>query len=291
MKFIDREVEFPNRIKLKEVRIEQDGTVYDIEREEGDITTSGTPLNAANLNTMSNEDPNFIGTIKQNNRLVGDFKRGAGEIATNGSGNTSNGNRFLANLTAVYLGNRNWKISGTGVALGTWNTVFGGLSPSKIGTVLGLGNTFFNLSNQLNNGKWTRFGKLPVKTSTEVRNVTGETGIRMKNGVDNTSCGANPSTQYFPVSSGDADGRMAWGSVSGSSRVTTVQAVFANLYTHKDDLMGLGTCFEMYSHNNGIYFARLHDTAIYQNTGAWSDGLFNDACYFDFEFILKATMD
>ena len=53
MKFIDREVEYPNRIRLKEVRKEQNGDViYDLLREEGDITTPGTPLNAENLNAL-----------------------------------------------------------------------------------------------------------------------------------------------------------------------------------------------------------------------------------------------
>ena len=53
MKFIDREVEYPNRIRLKEVRKEQNGDViYDLLREEGAITTAGTPLNAENLNAL-----------------------------------------------------------------------------------------------------------------------------------------------------------------------------------------------------------------------------------------------
>lgn len=53
MKFIDREVQHPNRVKLKKVREETDGIVYDIERAEGVPAVEGTPLNAATFNQLS----------------------------------------------------------------------------------------------------------------------------------------------------------------------------------------------------------------------------------------------
>lgn len=52
MNFVDRKVQHPNRIKLKEVRAELDGIVYDIERAEGTIIEAGTPLNAETLNSL-----------------------------------------------------------------------------------------------------------------------------------------------------------------------------------------------------------------------------------------------
>lgn len=46
-KFEDREVQFPNRVKLTPVTGQQN--TYDVERAEGTITNPGTPLTAANL--------------------------------------------------------------------------------------------------------------------------------------------------------------------------------------------------------------------------------------------------
>lgn len=48
MAFIDRVVEFPNRVVLTPVSGETD--TYDMTFEEGTVTAEGTPLNAANLN-------------------------------------------------------------------------------------------------------------------------------------------------------------------------------------------------------------------------------------------------
>lgn len=48
MAFIDRVVQYPNRVTLTAVSGETD--TYDMERAEGTVTEEGTPLNAANLN-------------------------------------------------------------------------------------------------------------------------------------------------------------------------------------------------------------------------------------------------
>lgn len=54
MAFEDRVVEFPGRIQLTPVIDDDTGDpiegLYDMTRAEGDVTTEGTPLNAANLN-------------------------------------------------------------------------------------------------------------------------------------------------------------------------------------------------------------------------------------------------
>ena len=51
MAFVDRVVEHPNRWKLTNVDDPTDVKIYDVTREEGEITNPGTPLNAENLNS------------------------------------------------------------------------------------------------------------------------------------------------------------------------------------------------------------------------------------------------
>jgi hypothetical protein len=66
MQFTNREVEFPNRVKLTKVREETNGDIiYDLQREEGQITKPGTPLDANNLNSLT-DNPNFTGQIQEN---------------------------------------------------------------------------------------------------------------------------------------------------------------------------------------------------------------------------------
>lgn len=48
--FSDRAVQFPNRVKLTPVNGQQN--VYDVERQEGTISSAGTPLTAENLNRL-----------------------------------------------------------------------------------------------------------------------------------------------------------------------------------------------------------------------------------------------
>ena len=48
MNFVDREVQFPGRVKLTAVNGQS--SVYDVTREEGTVTNAGTELNAATLN-------------------------------------------------------------------------------------------------------------------------------------------------------------------------------------------------------------------------------------------------
>lgn len=50
MAFVDRVVEHPNRWKLVNVDDPTDVKIYDVTREEGEVTNPGTPLNAENLN-------------------------------------------------------------------------------------------------------------------------------------------------------------------------------------------------------------------------------------------------
>ena len=49
MAFVDRVVQYPGRVKLTPVSGQTN--VYDMTRNEGTVTTEGTPLNAANLNS------------------------------------------------------------------------------------------------------------------------------------------------------------------------------------------------------------------------------------------------
>lgn len=49
MAFVDRVVQYPGRVKLTPVSGQTN--VYDMTRNEGTVTTAGTPLNAANLNS------------------------------------------------------------------------------------------------------------------------------------------------------------------------------------------------------------------------------------------------
>ena len=51
MAFVDRVVEHPNRWKLVNVDDPTDVKIYDVTREEGEVTNQGTPLNAENLNS------------------------------------------------------------------------------------------------------------------------------------------------------------------------------------------------------------------------------------------------
>ena len=50
MAFVDRVVEHPNRWKLVNVDDPTDVKIYDVTREEGEVTNPGTPLNAESLN-------------------------------------------------------------------------------------------------------------------------------------------------------------------------------------------------------------------------------------------------
>lgn len=68
MIFENRKVDYPNRVKLKQIREEADGIVYDIERSEGNIINAGTPLNAQNLNGAFK---NLEDKITQNGSFVG----------------------------------------------------------------------------------------------------------------------------------------------------------------------------------------------------------------------------
>lgn len=54
-KFIDRESQFPDRIKLIKIADEADGTVYRCVSAEGTVTTAGTKLDAKTLNKFIDE--------------------------------------------------------------------------------------------------------------------------------------------------------------------------------------------------------------------------------------------
>lgn len=60
MAFVDRVVEYPGRIKLTDIGGVELGT-YDVTRDEGDVFTVGTLLNATNLNdqTTNRYTPTF----------------------------------------------------------------------------------------------------------------------------------------------------------------------------------------------------------------------------------------
>lgn len=68
MSFIDRVAEFPGRIKLTAVSGQTD--TYDVERKEGTIYTTGTLLNAANLNQQTQLD-NTVRTAFTNAGMSG----------------------------------------------------------------------------------------------------------------------------------------------------------------------------------------------------------------------------
>ena len=53
MAFEDRVVEYPNRWKLINPNDSTDFQVWDVERDEGEVTQVGTPLNAAAFNTCN----------------------------------------------------------------------------------------------------------------------------------------------------------------------------------------------------------------------------------------------
>lgn len=51
MKFKDREVQYPGRVRLNSV----EGNLYDLERAEGTVEEEGTPINAATLNQLTEQ--------------------------------------------------------------------------------------------------------------------------------------------------------------------------------------------------------------------------------------------
>lgn len=53
MKFVDRVVQHPNRIRLIPTG---NANEYDVERAEGSVTVEGTPLIADNINTFAEDD-------------------------------------------------------------------------------------------------------------------------------------------------------------------------------------------------------------------------------------------
>lgn len=77
-KFEDREVEFPNRVKLTPV--EGQPNTYTVERAEGTITNPGTPLTAANL--MKLQQYSNIAAYALEAEKASGYTRG-GEIDTN----------------------------------------------------------------------------------------------------------------------------------------------------------------------------------------------------------------
>ena len=77
-KFEDREVEFPNRVKLTPVTGQPN--TYDVQRAEGTITNPGTPLTAANL--MKLQQYSNIAAYALEAEKASGYTRG-GEIDTN----------------------------------------------------------------------------------------------------------------------------------------------------------------------------------------------------------------
>ena len=155
MQFRDRIAQYPNRVRLIEVATGEE-TVYDIIRDEGDITDEGTSLNADNLNAITSDLQNELLSA----RPIGEWRSGIGNIARNGSGwnNLTSGLRFNCFLNGTYLGNRNWRIQGSGSVFGTtWTFVQGNISTTYIGQILGLGADFFVTSQEINNGTWFSF--------------------------------------------------------------------------------------------------------------------------------------
>ena len=69
MAFTDRVVEHPNRWKLVDPSDSTNFSVWDVVRDEGDVTQEGTPLNAAAFNTcditvkQAFSTANFTGTV------------------------------------------------------------------------------------------------------------------------------------------------------------------------------------------------------------------------------------
>lgn len=176
MKFINREVEYPNRIEL--IKVEGKENVFDIKRAEGNIIEPGTPLSAEKLNTLAPKaDPNFAGVIKSGNREIGHTVFGYGQIAKQFSHTViNNATRFTAYITATFLGNRRWRISGCGYSVGNgWDSgfVINGIGYSNLGLILFNDADFFSSTGQINNGKFIK-----VLTTTAV-DFTGSTNNTM----------------------------------------------------------------------------------------------------------------
>lgn len=86
MKFTDRKADFPNRVKLKQIGEDDDGTVYDLKRAEGNIINAGTPLNAATFNQFSQEITESLNSSVKTagDQAIGGIKNFTGEILNNG---------------------------------------------------------------------------------------------------------------------------------------------------------------------------------------------------------------
>lgn len=123
--------------------VEKGGTV---------VTTDGVTQVSFETNTKAPiNNPNFIGTLKQNDRPIGDFKFTNTAVHISAAQNGFNALYYL-----TYLGNKKWRCWGMGSTTTNsgWADVANGFSTEKIALGVGLPSGFFNTPQNAKCGTW-----------------------------------------------------------------------------------------------------------------------------------------